>query len=108
MNKTIINTTIAMALFAGSASAFFGDSNTDGYLNTDTSGAFDTNGRGKGYGRADVDGTFSMTINAEGSGSSKMNTDIDGDSASRFNGINDTRFASTPQYYGFAPYGTAK
>jgi len=95
-------TTVILTLTIGSANAFFGnDSNTNGYFINDTDGTFDGRGHGKGYGRADMEGNFSMTINASGSGNSKMNADIDGDTNSRFNGVNDNHYASAPHYYGY-------
>jgi len=109
--KTLLATTIALSLTAGTASAFFGgDVNQNGYLNTNADGAFDGKGRGAGKGDMDAEGNFSMTINASGKGSSNMEADMDAASNSRVQGINDTQYNSTPHYYGQAPYhyGVAK
>lgn len=106
MNKTIIATTIATMITAGTANAFFGgDDNQDGYFNNNADGAFDGRGRGAGKGDMDAEGNFSMTINASGKAHSNMEADVDGASNSRVSGINDTRYNSTPHYYGQVPYG---
>jgi len=103
--KTLITTAVAMTLFAGTASAFFGgDDNQDGYLNNNADGAFDGRGRGAGKGDMDAEGNFSMTINASGKAHSNMEADVDGASNSRLSGTNDTRYNSTPYYYGQAPH----
>jgi len=108
--KTLITTAVAMTLFAGTASAFFGgDDNQNGYLNNNADGAFDGRGRGAGKGNGDAEGNFSMTINASGKARSDFEADMDGESNSRVQGINDTQYNSTPYYYGVNPsYPIAK
>lgn len=108
--KTLLTTAVAMALTTSSAFAFFGgDDNQDGYFNNNADGAFDGRGRGAGNGDMNAEGNFSMTINASGKGHSNMATDLDAATNSRFQGVNDTRYNSTPYYYGVNPsYPVAK
>ena len=72
---------IVLALVTTSVMGWYGGNNDrwDGWSNFDGSGYHDGRGRGYGRGRTDMDGSFTMTINANGRAHTDMDTDFDGD-----------------------------
>ncbi len=94
---------IVLTLIATSATAWFdGDRDRwDGWNSLDGYGYHDGRGRGYGRGRTDMDGSFSMTINASGSANTEMDTDFDGDWNSDYYGDSGWGSHSYPRYYGY-------
>ncbi len=94
---------IVLTLVATSVMAWFSGDNDrwDGWSNFDGYGAHDGWGRGHGRGRTDMDGSFSMTINASGSANTDMDTDFDGDWHTDYHGDTGWRSYSYPLYYGY-------
>ncbi len=97
---------IVLTMVASSASGWFGgdDNSWDGWSNADGQGYHDGRGRAHGRGNTDMDGSFSMTINASGRAHSDMDTDIDGDWRGDYYGDSGWNTSSYPyRYYASAP-----
>ncbi len=94
---------IVLTMAATSTLAWFSSDGDrwDGWSDFDGSGYHDGRGRGYGRGRTDMDGSFSMTINASGSAHSDMDTDFDGDWHSDYYGDSGWGSHSYPLYYGY-------
>ncbi|MBC8519925.1 MAG: sulfur globule family protein [Gammaproteobacteria bacterium] len=94
---------IVLTLVASSASGWFGGDNDSwgGWGNTDGYGYSDGRGRGHGRGSTDMDGSFSMTINASGRAHTDMKSDIDGDWRGDYYGDTGWNTHSYPYQYGY-------
>ncbi|HIJ24041.1 MAG: hypothetical protein HON68_11075 [Gammaproteobacteria bacterium] len=97
---------IVLAMVATSALGWFGGNNDNwnGWSNADGYGYNDARGRGQARGRSDMDGSFSMTINASGRAHTDLETDIDGDWHTDYYGDSGWNSYSYPVRYGY--YGT--
>ncbi len=94
---------IVLTFAATSVAAWFGgnDDHWDGWSSADGYGYHDGRGRGYGRGRSDMDGSFSMTINASGRAHTDMESDIDGDWHGDYYGDSGWNSRSYPAYYGY-------
>ena len=97
---------IVLAMVATSALGWVGGNNDNwnGWSNADGYGYNDARGRGQARGRSDMDGSFSMTINASGRAHTDLETDIDGDWHTDYYGDSGWNSYSYPVRYGY--YGT--
>jgi len=98
---------IVLALVTTSAAGWYGGDNDswDGWSNFDGYGYHDGRGRGYGRGRTDMDGSFSMTINASGRANTELDTDFDGDWNSDYSSGTGWGSHAYPLHYGY--YGAA-